>query len=253
MVVGHQSLIRTIETLSFKALPALERRYYDGWLLRYADGYTRRANSVNPVYASHEDLDLKINHCEAYYTHKKRPTIFKMTDEVYPSDLDTILENKGYHKEAETFVYTASIVGQGEPSDKVRITHKLSDDWIKDFARLNNISATNTATLKHMLALISTQCGYLRLMNGDDVIGVALGVVDDSWMGVFDVVVDTEHRGHGHGRTIMEALFNWGTAQGADNSYLQVQGDNTAASHLYRSLGYQHQYSYWYRVKDITH
>ena len=78
--VDH-SLVRTIESLSFKALPALESRYYDGWLLRYAEGYTRRANSVNPVYASTDDIDLKISQCELVYAQKKRPTIFKMTEE----------------------------------------------------------------------------------------------------------------------------------------------------------------------------
>ena len=227
MAVGQQDLVRTIETLSYKALPALERRYYDGWLLRYANGYTRRANSVNPIYGSHEDIDLKISHCDMLYKRKGCPTIFKMTDDVHPSDLDRVLADKGYQREAETGVYTLSIIGQGEMAHNVQISSRLSDAWVDDFTRLNNVSDDNAMTLTRMLKLIPTTCGFLQVMDGDTVIGVALGVVDETWMGVFDVVVDDNYRGQGHGRAIMESLFAWGVAQGADTAYLQMQTDNT--------------------------
>jgi len=251
MVVGQQDLVRTIETLSYKALPALERRYYDGWLLRYANGYTRRANSVNPIYGSHEDIDLKISHCEVLYKHKGRPTIFKMTNNVHPADLDKTLADKGYHREAETGVYTLSIIGQGKMAESVQINSRLTDAWVDDFARLNNVSDENALTLTRMLKLIPTTCGFLQVLDGDSVIGVALGVVDETWVGVFDVVVDNSYRGQGYGRAIMQSLFAWGVAQGADTAYLQMQADNTVADKLYQSLGFQHQYNYWYRVKSL--
>lgn len=245
----EHNLIRKIETLSFKALPALEQRYYDGWLLRYANGYTRRANSVNPIYASAEDIDLKIAQCEKIYGQKNRPTIFKMTHAAYPDDLDGILTDKGYHKEAETDVYSLSLIGMGTPSKHVQIRTELSIEWIRHFARLNHIPEQHQKTLYKMLALIPSRRGFVTLTINGDIVGVALGVVEDDWMGVFDVVVDARHRGKGYGRQIMESLFCWGEQQGASRSYLQVQADNTVATTLYRSLGYAPQYSYWYRVK----
>lgn len=251
MTLNPHNLIQTIETLSFKALPALEQRDYDGWILRYANGYTRRANSVNPVYSSSDDIDQKISTCESFYADKTNRIVFKMTDAVYPPDLDKILAEKAYHKEAETYVYTMSLIGRGTPADKVHIDTDLSETWVNHFAQLNAIPDLHKNTLQQMLALIPSQCGFLKLLADGEVVGVALGVVDGDWMGIYDVVVAPEHRGNGYGRMIMEALFAWGVTHGASEGYLQVQADNTIATTLYRSLGFAHQYAYWYRVKAL--
>ena len=56
--------IRDIEELALNAWPALQTKHYDGWVLRFANGYTRRSNAVIPLYESTLDLDEKINFCE---------------------------------------------------------------------------------------------------------------------------------------------------------------------------------------------
>jgi len=45
-------MIQRIEELSMNALPALSTVFLNGWILRFSNGYTRRANSVNPIYPS---------------------------------------------------------------------------------------------------------------------------------------------------------------------------------------------------------
>jgi hypothetical protein len=49
-------MIRFIEELSLSALPALETVFLDGWVLRFSNDYTRRANSINPLYAGTRPL-----------------------------------------------------------------------------------------------------------------------------------------------------------------------------------------------------
>ena len=81
-------MIRKIEELSMNAWPSLQTKLYDGWVLRFSDGYTRRANSVNPIYESKIVLDEKIDFCEKEYEQRNLPTLFKLTAE---RTLDNIL------------------------------------------------------------------------------------------------------------------------------------------------------------------
>ena len=53
--------IRQIEELSLNAHPGIKTELYDGWILRFANGYTNRANSVNMLYGGSINLEEKID------------------------------------------------------------------------------------------------------------------------------------------------------------------------------------------------
>ena len=55
---------------------------------------------------------------------------------------------------------------------------------------------------------------------------------------VYNIVVDAEHRGAGHGRAIMDAGAAWCRHAGASELALNVFGHNRVARALYDSLGY---------------
>jgi len=56
---------------------------------------------------------------------------------------------------------------------------------------------------------------------------------------VYDIVVDPEHRRHGHGRAIMLAAEEELRARGVERLGLNVFGHNPNARNLYESLGFQ--------------
>jgi len=89
-------MIRTLEELSMNAWPALQTMLYGGWVLRFANGYTRRANSINPIYPSTRGVEKKIAACEEIYRGRNLRVVYKMTRAVFPENLDAILEGKGY-------------------------------------------------------------------------------------------------------------------------------------------------------------
>jgi len=61
---------------------------------------------------------------------------------------------------------------------------------------------------------------------------------DTSWW-VWDVVVDPEHRGQGHGRAAMRLAEGHARAEGARTLGLSVFGFNAAARRMYESAGYE--------------
>jgi len=114
--------IRLLEELSLNAWPALHTLTVDGWLVRFANGYTRRANSVNPLYAPAGNVNDNIAACEALYAARGLPTVFKLTPDSQPPDLDDLLAQRGYTREAETSVQTLALGDasrlQGAPTQR---------------------------------------------------------------------------------------------------------------------------------------
>jgi hypothetical protein len=51
---------KRLEEVAMHAWPALQQMPFDGWIVRFAPGYTKRANSVNPLFESHLDVLDKI-------------------------------------------------------------------------------------------------------------------------------------------------------------------------------------------------
>ena len=58
------AIIRRIEELSNNSFPAIQTELFDGWLLRFSDGYTYRANCIYPLYLSEKKIQDKIKICE---------------------------------------------------------------------------------------------------------------------------------------------------------------------------------------------
>ena len=95
-------MITRIEEISMNSWPALQTVLFDDWVLRFADGATKRSNSVNPIYPSALSVEEKIEECEKLYSAQNLKTVFKLTEEKYPPGLDGILEARGYEKNSVT-------------------------------------------------------------------------------------------------------------------------------------------------------
>ena len=81
-------MITNLEELSMNAWPALQTKLYDGWALRFANGYTKRSNSINPIYNSTISLQVKLDFCEKKYAHFNLPVVYKLTPDSQPKALD---------------------------------------------------------------------------------------------------------------------------------------------------------------------
>jgi ribosomal protein S18 acetylase RimI-like enzyme len=243
-------VICRLEELSMNAWPALETIVGDGWVHRFSGGYTRRANSVHPLYPSSGDLAAKIAQIERLYQEQGLPAVFKLTAQSQPLGLEAALVERGYEVEAETSVHVADLGPMGSVAAvDIETSWGSAAEWREAFRRISKVAPEHQATHERILASILPLAGFAAVRQDGRIVGCGLDVVQDGWLGVFDVIVDGAARRQGHGERLMRGLMSWGQRVGADKAYLQVMQSNVAAVQLYEGLGFREAYSYWYRVK----
>src|SRR5713101_3487154 len=81
---------------------------HGGWLMRFSEGLSRRANSVNPLGAACGDAAAAIAAAEKLYHAQVLPTIFRVPSIVDPA-LDRALAARGYASEGESCVLYGAI------------------------------------------------------------------------------------------------------------------------------------------------
>lgn len=241
---------KIIEELSLNHWQPLSTLLYDGWILRFAKGYTKRANSVNPIYYSTYDLNQKIEECEKLYLDNDLRPTFKITPFVKPENLDDILDEKAYSLIDYTSVQTLELDGVIDPTvHSVKLDGNINIDWLDTFCRLNQVEEKNKDTMIKMLSNITTKKCFISLYNQEEVVACGLGVIEREYIGLYDIVTDIKFRNQGFGEQLILNLLKWGKENGAKSSYLAVLLNNNSALKLYSKIGYSEVYRYWYRVK----
>ena len=84
-----------VEETCLNAWPALREVVFEGWLLRFSEGLTRRGNSANPL-APLRCPELA--ECQRLYRRLGLPTIFRVLSFGDPA-IDEQLAGAGYTKE----------------------------------------------------------------------------------------------------------------------------------------------------------
>jgi len=250
--------IRTIEEASLNAWPARQQLVDDGWLIRFHDGYTRRSNSVNPIYASesdHSTLETRLKKWEQFYAERGRPAIFKITPLVQPPRLDEVLAERGYRYEAPTGVRIRSLAEPLTPPNTLPDGHAvvestLSDAWLKSYTAFSNTPPETLAPMRSILENIAPACSFVAQWAGGVPVASGLGVREGPLFGLYDIVTSPTQRGKGYGVHLLHTLLAWARAQGASHAYLAVMDDNAPARRLYDKWGFGEVYKYWYRVRD---
>ena len=247
-------MIRRIEELSMNAWPSLQTCFYDGWVLRFADGYTKRSNSIIPLYGSDVQPEEKIGFCEEVYAAWGLPAIYKLTAESKPNGLDELLEKKDYQKLDETAVRILDLAQYASCTPKdVVIEEKFHERWINGFFQCSGLAEPRLqAAARHILANIRAEVICVAKTEKDQVVGCGFGVMERGLVGMFDIVVEKNHRRCGYGLDIMNGILTSAKQKDVRASYLQVVVGNTPAENLYSKLGYKEAYRYWYRKKEMV-
>jgi len=238
---------RRLERLLFRARPSLETVDYDGWVLRFADGYTKRANSVNPHFGSSLPVSEKIARCEAFYRERGLPTIFRLTPFSQPADLDRALERAGYALLDPSLVMTAHL-GRLPDSEADAVLHASGEAWFAAFDRLQPLDPADRRTHRRIVETAEGDRCYAIVRLDAETIACGLGVLVEDTVGLFDLHTAEADRRRGHGAAIVGSILRWARRRGARTAALQVHSENEPAIRLYRSFGFAVAYRYGYRI-----
>ncbi|MFC0329688.1 GNAT family N-acetyltransferase [Paenibacillus sepulcri] len=251
-------MYRKIEELTLNGWPALQTLVMDGWLLRTADGYTKRSNSVSPIYSCDGDSLAaawkRIRDVEHFYTSAGLDVIFKITPFAQPDILDSLLEQDGYEKVEPSSVMLLDLEKLPKPGSlpalaDIRIEETVTDRWLQTLAHVSSLSAAALQTARSLIEGSKLRQGFLALSVQGRPAACGFTVVERGYMGLYDIAVHPDYRNRGIGKELVARLLQWGGAQGAAACYLQVVQSNAPANRLYDKFGFEDIYTYWYRVK----
>ncbi|MDY6847334.1 MAG: GNAT family N-acetyltransferase [Chloroflexota bacterium] len=246
--MDHKLLIR-IEDAALNAWPARRQMILDGWLLRFAEGYTKRSNSVNVRFDSRLPLAEKIRICELAHARAGLPVVFRLPDPFTSQVVIQALDQAGYQVFDPTYVLGQSIAERVAVPEGVQMREMRPEAWIASRADLTGTSVDDWDVHREILDLILPEKVLLGLFVEGQPVACGMGVVEGDLLGYFSVYVGKDFRRRGYGQMTMWALRNWGLDRGAHYGYLQVDGDNQPALNMYQKMGFETCYRYVYSKK----
>jgi N-acetylglutamate synthase len=246
-------LIRRVEECAFSSWPALQQIVDDGWILRFADGHSKRANSANPTYPGTGAVEPKIARVEAAYRRRNLPIIFRLTPLAAPEDLDRLLADRSYRRLDPSRVLIlpdlAMLDRPGIPAGFSLVqAHRPTALWLAAFDRIQPVAPAKRKAFEAILRAIAAPACFMSLFDDAEPAAILLGVVTDGRLGIYDVATAPMYRGAGLMRALLGELGAWALGAGADSSQLFVLAGNAPAERLYQDLGWRELYRYHYRV-----
>lgn len=256
-------LWKKIEQSSLQTWPALQSKQVNGWNLRLSDGYSKRSNSVSPLdyVETAMTLEEQIAYCEAEYHQAQLPVVFKMTSFAEPAILNQLLHTRNYQIQDETSVQLKSLAmidqeyaiykdakQQTLSGVTFSIQEQWSEEWIREASSLGQWSDNVGHSIAKLMNVNTLSKAYITLYQEGTAVACAIGIIDKDYMGIYDVITGEAYRRLGFARTMLYHLMQWAKLKGASYAYLHVGEHNEVAIGLYRKLGFEEIYRYWYRV-----
>ena len=250
MIGGNMSRIRRLEEISLNSWPAGYTKFLDGWVLRYAGGYTNRSNSVYPIYDGFEPLEQKIEEASRFYKSKGLRTMFKLTADSKPAGLNSVLKEMGFEERDRALVMTRAIGSEPHDLSDADVASRPEEEWLELFFSLNSRARENQAWARKLLSMLLPGSPFIILRKRGIAVGCGFAVIESNHVGLFGIAVRESERRKGYGREITEKLLELGRQRGAETAYLQVDKPNESAISLYSKIGFREEYQHWYMVGE---
>jgi N-acetylglutamate synthase len=243
--------IRGCEERLVNVWPAVSTLLMEGWVVRFAHGYSGRANSASAVVPGARMTTDLLDTIEALYRDASLMPSVRITP-LADAAVEPMLMSRGYRikDESRMMVMPLDRYRGVETDPRVRIEGAPSRRWL---AGVSSHQAPSKRSADHLFAIVSqlrVPAAFAMLESDGKAAGFGMCAIDRGWAELSSIIVDGAYREQALGRATVDALLAWAAQEGASNAFLQVDRTNSIACNLYASQGFTDLCGYKTIVKD---
>lgn len=232
------------------AWPAPATLLIDDWVVRFANGYSGRANAATPLKPGAELDEATLAMIEELYRADGLPPSVRLTPLTGETTRAEVIA-RGYRLKDASFGMIAKLDGVAPEIDpELQIEARPSADWIAGVAARQSGVKTHAGNLAAIVEKIRMPAAFATLLIAGEPVAYGMSVAERGMAEIGTIVVDASHRGHGLGRRIVSGLMSWARLMDCGSAYLQVDQTNEVAIGLYDRLGFRRLYSYETRILE---
>jgi ribosomal protein S18 acetylase RimI-like enzyme len=243
------ALVTACEERIVNAWPAPSTMMVEGWAVRFANGYSGRANSASPLRPGATLSEEALALIEKLYEEAGLPPCIRLTP-LTASGMARRLAARGYRIRDRALGMVASLAEVLPSTAKLQVEPRATRGWIKAVAALQSPEKNDPEKLAAIVGGVRLPAAFARLDADGAPVALGMSVAERGMAEIGSLIVDEARRGSGHGRALVQGLMGWARAQSCHSAYLQVEAGNAPAIRLYRSLGFRPVYAYGTWVRD---
>jgi ribosomal protein S18 acetylase RimI-like enzyme len=244
--------IDALELAAAQAWRAPDEARLGEWLLRAADGFTSRANSVLALGDPGLPLPAAIDQVLDWYRGRDLPAQVAIA---YPPDgpaghpIDGLLADLGWTVRGGALVMTgplSDITGLMAAGDaaRVEVLDEPDNGWLDCYRWHEEVPAPVSRQV--FVSAPWQAFGAIRAVG--ETVSIGRVAIAAGWAGLTAIRVDPQHRRPGLAQLMTVALAQKAKSRGAHGLYLQVETGNAAARALYERMGFTYHHAYHFRL-----
>jgi N-acetylglutamate synthase len=247
--------IMELERIAAAHWRGTEEAWLGDWLLRAAEGFTGRANSVLPLGDPGVPFDDALDVVTDWYRARGLRPMIQVSlplDDRHTHDLDHYLDERSWSsRSGPAFVMVAGLPLSGAraealpPGAEIAVLDEPDDAWQ---AMYHYRGQDHLPGVAYSVLSSADEQSFIKIVAGDEILAIARVSIADQWAGLTAVEVNPAHRRQGLGTAVTTAACAEAARRGITKSFLQVEVTNAPARALYESLGFRYTHHYHYRV-----
>lgn len=166
-------LTQALESRMMNAWPSFECQFYDGWVVRFSNGYTKRANSVSPLWKGAALDDELIDHIVSQFTQMNLRPVFRLTGLEAPG-ADELLAAHGFVESDPTYCMINDNPAGLDTEESINISSELPERWVSDTIKSYGEQGVEPEVLAEIVSRIRQTHGFATLMMDDQAVAWGL-------------------------------------------------------------------------------